>query len=293
MRNYLSKIKASRNALYFHSASIGLLYVGGNYSSTTSRVGYFTLRGATHYLSYTDNFPIFFLAKTCFILALCQLLLTLLGTLFAKSAVANKQKSAIVESFINALTGMNISLLILVFSAMNLIYIPSKLATILLLLFSFVASLSISYTILNEDDSDNESILKKYIRNSIAWGERLKFPLHRQVGTISIVIGYFLINSSRFPKSNDTLIFVGLLIGAIGGIYSFIGVYYRYKKIDELERQIILEQSFVRTRFFIGVFFITFIINVIFNINLSFMAMLGVFTPIMILSEALIKDKYE
>jgi hypothetical protein len=296
MKNFLSKLNASRNVLYFHSASIGLLYIGGIYSKSSIKTGFFKVDGVEHYVSYSQNIPLFFLSNACFVLMLCQLLLTLLIILITKSTEASKKKNLLVESIINAFTGMNIFHIILTIIAVNSVYIPSKISTMLFLIFFFIASLSISYTILNEiDDTDNydENILKHYFTKLIVLLNRFDFPFHKRIGVSSILIGFALISIEWFLLRSSLLVFIGMLIMLAGGGYSFLGTHFRFKKIDELQRQIILEQTYVRNKFITGILFITFVMNIVFHLNLSLFTTLGVFAPIILLSEAFIKDKYE
>jgi hypothetical protein len=241
--------------------------------------------------------PIYFFQKVGIIILVIQVILLLLLVLTARSAAKGNEKNIIAESCINAFSIMNIAFIVLFYIMLNFLLIPSQGFLIIYVLFSFLTSFVVSYLTLSESDEYdsgyNYAIDFKKIFLTFA---KFRFPFYEKIGVSSVILLLIFAAAPYLrPKSMWLSSYLQILasILSIAGLYYLFGSYSNFKRKDELQRRIILEQTYFISRFVLGITFGTFFLVFTFRISINLFTMIGVLAPILMLSVAFIKDKYQ
>ncbi|MBI3125633.1 MAG: hypothetical protein HYZ10_14655 [Ignavibacteriales bacterium] len=293
MKKLLGQIKASKTALYFHSTSLGLLYVFNTFSWSVNSSGFSKFNRVARYLPYGGYKPILFLKFAGVVMLYFQLLLLFILVLSIRSTEKSSQKNIYIESCINAFTGLNIVYSLLILLQMNLILLLGKAPLIFILIISLPVTFICSYFIMTESETFSEENDDYSFKKLIIFIKNFHFPHYKGISIALFLLGSSLTFLERGFKLHSAFLFLGATIMSFGIAYYLWGSHKNFKSKDELQKRIILEQSYYKNKFIWGILFVTIIIGTSFKIKIEFVSMLWIFFPIILLSEAYIKDRYE
>lgn len=288
MKKLLGQIKASKTTLYFHSASLGILFLSFSFIISNLRSGTFNLYVAS------DSMEFLHLTYITIVAIFAQFIALILFAVFAHKVEKSEEKSIYIESFINSLTITNICLSALLILRAKYIFQPNTVILTTILLLCFFITFFSSTAILEESiENDRESIIKKLLKRMAVYLWDFTFPYYKLIGASCFVVGLIFYWIERIFKKDLEFVYLGSTIIAIGAVYFFLGGNSDFKKKDELQRRIILEQSYFKFRFMLAIIFTAYLLSITFRFTIDYLSIVVILLPVMLISTAFIKDKYE
>ncbi len=117
-----------------------------------------------------------------------------------------------------------------------------------------------------------------------------KFEFGYRKGAFIIFIGGWVIH---FTQGNETVRLIALLIAFASFVYYHLGSFVKLKELDELERQIKLEQAYLVSPIAIGVFYVGEFIRSTYNLDFSTRDLFWIIAATTLFLSYIVRKKYE
>jgi hypothetical protein len=299
MSSLTEKILASKKVFFVYLVSLYALWIGKQVSEQ-----YLISLGNRIRLEHLIN-EVYFLNSQYFVLDLCRFVfaiqfITLIFSLAfkVKKIYEKSERSVLLETIFVSLILLNSTLILFLILIGTFIFAPSKAVILISLIFVFITSSAIAYS-LNSDRDEIENT-NEVSKNSI-WTKlkQFGFPHFREVFAISWALAFFfgMIQRDKLLPQNSFLSWaiihlLPFLIAVAGIIYLILGLIFKAKKLDELERQIYYERSSIVILILIGMMLSYIMLNTFFQISFEFTDFAIIFGPAMLISELLVRERY-
>lgn len=306
MRNFVSKLFASRKTLLFYVISLFVLWLGTtisrDYISALNRRIYvehlIDMIKPFDSLVFIEKIAVYVLGFQRIVVFIIFVAVQLSSIFIEEKADRNAGKSITLEIGLIAIAVLNISIVLLFALGLNVIFNPTKVSTYAVLLFVLVSTTTISYFFLNEENEQSHLSSKGGINSILNRLKNFSFPYFRFV----LVLYFLLVSLYAYlvrQFSTDWIVIHPLIKSlffciSIGGIfYSLFGFARYVKRKDEFIRQIIYEQIFITFLIILGILLSYYSINVMFNYKITTTDILMILGVVMLISGFFAAAKYK
>lgn len=300
MGTLAEKVLASKKVFFIYLASFYALWMSNHildqYASSLSKQIF-----SEHLIDKVRFFDsLNFVLNISQFLFVIQFLILVVGLGFnLQKATEKSNRSILVETISISLTFLNSTLILFLILSGTFIFNPGKATVFISLIFVFIAALTISYSI-NSDRNETE-MTNEFSKKSI-WTklQNFGFPHFREIFVISWAFAFLcgMLQLGKIIPLNSFLSWIIIkllpfLIVVAGIIYFLLGFIFQIKNLDELQRHIFYEQSFIITLILIGVLLGYITIFPFFHITFEFLDLGIIFAPAVLISRLFVKEKYQ